>query len=173
MSVLIVVESAFGNTLTVAQAVAAGITETAAPAAVRVVRPGEAPGEIPAEVRLLVVGAPTHEYSLPKTQTRRQAVHLGATEVEDTGLREWIERVTPRPDLRVATFDTSVRSRFSFGSAAKAAAKALAKRGFSRTERGPSFYVTGTTGPLADGEERRAADWGRQLAGSLHATEEG
>lgn len=167
MSVLIVVESAFGNTLTVAQAVAAGLSETDAAGPVTVVRPGEAPGEIPAEVRLLVVGAPTHEYSLPKEQTRQQAVKLGAAAGDSTGVREWIQRVAARPDLRVATFDTSVRSRFSFGSASKAAAKAMTRRGFRGTERGPSFYVTGTVGPLADGEEQRAVDWGRHLAGPL------
>ncbi|WP_327004436.1 hypothetical protein OHA72_56970 [Dactylosporangium sp. NBC_01737] len=171
MSVLIVVESAFGNTLIVAQAVAAGLNETSAAGLVTVVRPGAAPAEIPAGLRLLVVGAPTHEYSLPKDQTRQQAAKLGAVGGDGTGIREWIARVAPRPDLRVATFDTSVRSRFSFGSASKAAVKALTRRGFRGAERGPSFYVTGTAGPLADGEEQRAMDWGRQLAGSLHGQE--
>ncbi len=171
MRVLIVVESAFGNTLTVARAVAAGLGETPPVGPVALVRPGEAPGEIPAEVRLLVVGAPTHNYSLPKDQTRAQAATLGAVGGDSTGIREWIEQVAPRPDLRVATFDTSVRSRFSFGSASKAAYKALKRRGFRAAERGPSFYVTGTSGPLADGEELRAADWGRQLAGSLRGQE--
>jgi len=125
---------------------------------------------LPPEVGLVLVGAPTHEFSLPKEQSRRQAVQKGAAVVaaeESLGVREWIGRVTPRADLRVVTFDTSLKTRFSPGFASKSAFKALRKRGFSLAERGQSFWVTGTAGPLVDGEELRAEAWGVQLGASL------
>lgn len=167
MAVLIVIESHFGNSLTVAQAAAAGLVKTLGEAAVRMVRPHEAPRELSSDVDLLLVGAPTHSYSMSTTATRQQAVGKGATEGDRVGVREWIDQLTPRADLRVVTFDTSIKSWFMPGTAAKAAAKALKKRGFSRAERGPSFYVTGVAGPLADGEASRAEAWGASLASSV------
>jgi flavodoxin len=164
MTVLIVTESSFGNTLAIAEVIASGIARTRGGDAVRVVRPGDAPHDLPPDVDLLLVGAPTHEFSMPKQQSREQAVAKGAKVADSVGVREWIDLVTPRPDLRVVTFDTSVKSWFSLGSASKAAAKALKQRGFRNAERGRSFYVTGTAGPLGDNEEQRAEAWGAQLA---------
>lgn len=118
---------------------------------------------------MLLVGAPTHEFSMPKEQSRKRAAEKGATRHDSVGVREWLEQVSPRPDLRVVTFDTSVKMRFMPGSATKAAFKALKKRGFRNAERGQSFYVTGTAGPLVDGEKERAEAWGAQPGGSLRA----
>jgi len=167
VTVLIVSESYFGNTLTVTEAIASGIADHLGPDAVTILRPGGAPHELPPEVDLLLVGAPTHEFSMPKAQSRRQAVEKGATDGDSVGVREWLQNLTPRGDLRVLTFDTSIRMKFMPGSASKAAFKSLKKRGFRQAERGQSFYVAGTAGPLVDGEEQRAEAWGRQLAGSL------
>lgn len=163
MAVLIVVESCFGNTHLVAEAIAAGLSQAPDHAPVTLVRSDEAPQDIPADVDLLLVGAPTHEFSLPKESSRQQAVAKGATTNNPIGLRDWIGQVTPRADLRVITFDTSIKMAFSLGSASKAAFKALKKRGFRAAQRGQSFYVTQTAGPLADGEDQRAKAWGAQL----------
>ncbi|HLL32321.1 MAG TPA: flavodoxin family protein [Streptomyces sp.] len=169
MTVLIVVESCFGNTLAVARAIASGLRRSLGPDTVTVVRPAEAPLDIPAGTGLLLVGAPTHDYSLPKEQTRGQAARKGAAVDDGIGVREWIARVAPRADLRTVTFDTSLEMRFSLGSASKSACKALKKRGFRNAERGVSFRVAGTTGPLADDAESRAEAWGTELAASLSA----
>ena len=99
MSVLIIVESLFGNTLAVARAVAAGLTGRGAD--VTVLRCGEAPTHIPAEVSLLVAGAPTHNFHLPNRASRTQAAGRGAAQADVVGLAEWIGTATPRPDLRV------------------------------------------------------------------------
>ena len=165
MTVLMVSESYFGNTLTVARAIAAGLVQTRGQNPVTLVGASEA--QIGSDVDLLLVGAPTHDFSMPKEQTRKQAVEKGAAGGERVGIREWIERVAPRADLRVVTFDTSLKTKFTPGSASKAAFKALKKRGFRRAERGQRFFVTGIAGPLADGEEQRALAWGVQLGGSL------
>jgi hypothetical protein len=110
---------------------------------------------LPAALDLLLVGAPTHAFSMPSSQSRRDAARQGASlATTGVGVRDWIARVTPRPDLPLVTFDTSVKLRFTPGTAAKATRKALARRGFARAERGPSFYVTGTPGAAS---RRRSA----------------
>lgn len=166
MSVLIVVESLFGNTMAVARAVAAELTGRGA--AVTVLRCGDAPMEIPAEVSLLVAGAPTHNLHLPTRASRAQAAGRGAVEADAVGLAEWIGSVTPRKDLRLVTFDTTTGGAWA-GSAAKAAAKLLRRRGFGAPEPGPGFIVTGTPGTLRDGEVERARTWGAGLLSGAEA----
>ena len=123
MTVLIVSESYFGNTLTVTKAIASGLSQNLSPGAVTILRPGGAPRELPAEVELLLVGAPTHEFSMPKAQSRKQAAEKGATDGDSIGIREWLQQVTPSGELRVLTFDTSVKMRLTPGSASKAACR--------------------------------------------------
>jgi hypothetical protein len=166
MSVLIVVESLFGNTMTVARAVAAGLTSGGSE--VTLLRCADAPADIPAEVSLLLAGAPTHNLHLPSRSSRTQAAARGAAQGDAVGLAEWINTVKPRPDLRVVTFDTTVGGAFA-GSAAKAAAKLLRRRGFGTPEQGPGFVVSGTPGPLRDGEVERARTWGAGLLSGARA----
>lgn len=166
MSALLVVESHFGNTLTVARAIADGLVRGLGVDAVTLARAGDAPERVPTGVQLLAVGAPTHDLSLPKPRTRMQAIDKGATEGDDMGIREWIAGVAVDDTPRVVTFDTSTAGAFA-GSAAKAAYKALRKRGVRQVERGPSFLVAGTPGPLVDGEVARADAWGAELAADL------
>ncbi len=163
MSALIVTESLFGNTLAIAEAIGGGIAEVRGRERVSVMHASLAPSELPAEVDLLVVGAPTHTLSMPNAGSRGDAARKGAVISEHVGVREWIDFVEIAPNTRVATFDTSIPSWFRLGTAARAAAKALRGRG-ARTTVGPSFYVTGMEGPLADGELGRATAWGRELA---------
>lgn len=163
MSVLIIVESYFGNTLAAADAIGAGLSSARGSADVTIVPAHEAPTLIPSDVDTLLVGAPTHDFAMPRAQTRQQAVDKGGTHGGPSGVREWIAAVEVRPDVPVLTFDTAFEKRLS-GSAAASAAKALRKRGFRRAERGPSFHVGGRSGPLGDGERNRAEDWGRSLA---------
>lgn len=167
MTVLIVIESSFGNTMAVAEALATALRGPAGRVDVTVVQTDDAPRDLPPGVDLLLVGAPTHAFTLPTPKSREQAVLKGALTTTTVGVREWIEQLAPHPELRVRTFDTSIRSRFSLGCAAKAACRLLVRRGFAAAERGPSFYVTGTGGPLADGERQRAGDWAKQLAARL------
>ncbi len=167
MTALIVTESLFGNTLSIAEAVASGIAEVRGRDRVRVVHASEAPVVLPPEVDLLVVGAPTHTLSLPNVDTRADALGAGAP-TAPVGVREWIENVALPDGLAVATFDTSIHHQIQLGTAARAAAAALGDRGATATA-GPSFWVTGMEGPLADGELGRATRWGRQLAGACAA----
>src|SRR3954466_14624529 len=144
MNVLIVHESMFGNTREIASAIAAGLRRgrPVEDGDVRLVHVDDAPTAIPDDVDLLLVGGPTHALGMTRPRTRQDATTQGATAARE-GVREWIQAVTPRPELRVVTFDTRVHVAMLPGSAASAAARALRRRGFDRAQRGESFWVQG------------------------------
>ncbi len=159
MRALLIVESCFGNTKTIAEAIAAGMEESGAQ--VQIARVDTAAQDVLATIDLLILGAPTHNRGLSTTATRRKAAAAGAVHSQ-TGMREWLDGVVlAAPDPMVAAFDTgSGRGRLS-GSAATSIARLLARRGIScRTK---AFVVGGVQGPLAPGEIEKAKDWGRTL----------
>ena len=102
MRALVVVESSFGNTRAVAEAVAEGLGD----AEVRSVE--TAPDEL-AGIDLLVVGGPTHAFGMSRDGTRAEAIRQGAPgEPGRPGIREWLATLKPPEGLAVATFDTRV-----------------------------------------------------------------
>ena len=160
-AVLVVVESFWGNTRAVADAVARGLGD-----AVTVLEVAEAPATLPADVGLLVVGGPTHAFSMSRPGTREDAEKRGAPDHPTRGIREWLEEIAPTKDLEVATFDTRVtKVRKLPGSAARAAAKEVRHRHLGRLLASESFYVDGIEGPLLAGELDRAEAWGARLTG--------
>jgi len=56
-----------------------------------------------------------------------------------------------------------------FGSAAPAILKGLEKAGYRGIARPRGFIVSGTYGPLRDGEFDKAREWGAELARALEA----
>lgn len=167
MRTLIVHESMFGNTEAVAAAIAEGLRATIGgqdPDTVQLVRVSEAPDTISDDITLLLVGGPTHVFSMTREGTRADAVKKGAAHPDSRGIRDWIKAVAPRADLSVVTFDTRFHVKMLPGSAAKTAAAALDKRGFEHAERGETFWVEGTEGPLPETELVRAREWGAELA---------
>lgn len=164
MHALVVYESLWGNTEQVAREVAAG---TGA-ASVEVVPAASAPPAIEADVDLLVVGGPTHAFSMSTGSTRDAARQQGATEIPSGGIREWIEGLAaPARAVPVATFDTRVVTPRLPGSAAKKAMKRLVALGFRPVAKPETFGVHGYSGPVADGELERARQWGRTVAAAL------
>ncbi len=164
MSVLVIVESLFGNTRQVADAVVTGLREVLVDEVVEVVEVSQARHEVPEEVVLLLLGGPTHAFSMSRESTRQDAVREGAAAQTRTGIREWIQEAIPTADLDTVTFDTRVKVPGLPGSAAKSAAKALQQRGFRKVERGPTFWVDGKSGPMKDGELAKARAWGEEMA---------
>ena len=163
---LVVFESMFGNTEAVARAVATGLAETVE---VEVREVSQEPSPTNGTVDLIVVGGPTHAFSMSRPSTRAQAREQGATHGEpDVGLREWLADLGRRPHSEmVAAFDTRVaRARRLPGSAAKKAEKVVHALGYSVVGR-MSFWVEDSPGPLLPGELERAAAWGRELADDL------
>ena len=161
MSAIVVYESMWGNTGAVARAVAEGLGQRVA-----LVEVSDAPSELSDDVDLLVVGGPTHAFSMSRPTTRQDAVKQGAgTTHAERGIREWLDAL-PRSDrLPVATFDTRVaKVRHLPGSAARKAAKEVRRRHLGHLVDTESFYVEDSPGPLLDGELERARAWGVQLA---------
>jgi hypothetical protein len=162
MRVVVVVESHWGNTEQVAERIAEGLREGGV-GEVELLAPQHAPPVVPEDTGLLLVGGPTHAFSMTREKTRADAHQRGATSPVGPGIRDWVDASEPVPGLAVRTFDTRVRH--VPGSAAKSAAKALHKHGWDAAQAGESFFVTGQEGPLADGELDRARAWGLELAG--------
>lgn len=157
MRIGIVVESYWGNTAQVAEAIAAGARQTGAQTVVW--SAAQAPAQI-ADVDLLLVGAPTHHLKLPSSSSRRIAARRGI-DVDSSGVREWIASADLSGVPSVFTFDTRVS--LHSGSAAKDAAKKLKRRG-AHVEQGEGFFITGDTPVLQAGEIERAKEWGSRLA---------
>ena len=164
MRVMVVYESIWGNTEQIAREIAAGIGgET-----VEVVDAASAPPAVDSDVDLLVVGGPTHAFSMTSASTRESARQQGATRIPASGIREWLERLSsPGKAVPVATFDTRTVSPRLPGSAAKKAMKRLVGLGFRPAAKPETFGVHGYSGPIADGELERARQWGAEIAGTL------
>jgi hypothetical protein len=158
---LVIVESMWGNTRAVAEAVATGIGGECTVLDVQ-----DAPTTVPAGVSLVVLGGPTHALSMSRQRTREGAVEQGAPAGHSArGLREWLGEAAVEEAIDVATFDTKVlKGRRFAGSAAKAAAKSVRRHDLGRLVATEDFYVSGTAGPLVPGELERAREWGSHLA---------
>ncbi|HET8928320.1 MAG TPA: hypothetical protein VFN24_10915 [Microbacterium sp.] len=159
MHAVVVFESLWGNTEQVAREIAAGIG-----ADTEVVDAASAPSALDPDVELLVVGGPTHAFSMTTEATRESAQQQGADRIPERGIREWIQaQSSPGRAVQVATFDTRVVSPRLPGSAAKKAMKRLVGLGFRPVAKPETFGVHGYAGPVADGELERARRWGAGL----------
>lgn len=156
MKTAVVYESSFGNTRTVARAIAAELGAC-------VYSVDEEPPPL-AGLDLLLVGAPTHVHGLSGTRSRQAARDQGAPAEPGFGAREWLERMPEAPGLAAAAFDTRAdKPALLTGSAARGIAKRLQRHGCTLVQEPESFLVEGTPGPLAAGEAERAAVWARSL----------
>lgn len=164
---VIVYESMFGSTAEIAEAVADGLRAEQVLAHVIDVRTAGPADELAPD--LLVVGAPTHAFSLSRPGTRADAVRRGApAEVAAVGLREWIDTMSSQPRLEhrlAAAFDTRVTKVRRLPKAASTrAAHLLTRHGYELVGRPTPFLVEHIQGPLAPGELDRAATWGHVIA---------
>src|SRR4051812_2606458 len=101
---LVVYESLFGDAHTIANAVAAGLSTAMSGAGVDA---REAPDQLGADVDLLVVGGPNHQFGMPRPRTREQAEKQMQAKFPSThsGLREWLHRLHPGGGLPAVAFD--------------------------------------------------------------------
>jgi len=145
MKALIVYDSVYGNTEKVARAIADAITPSNE---VKVLRAGETNTSELASVDLLIVGSPVHGgRPTPRVQ-------------------DFLNRMAQQPlkGIKVAVFDTRATSKFAkiFGNAAGRIAGQLTKRAGVVIAPPEGFFVTGTKGPLKEGELERAANWAKE-----------
>ena len=146
MKALIVYDSVYGNTEKIARAIAEAITPSNE---VKVLGAGEAdPSELES-TDLLIVGSPTHAGR------------------PTPAVQEFLNKVTQQSvkDIKAATFDTRVTSKFAkiFGNAAGRMSGQLTKKGGVLIVPAEGFFVTGTKGPLKEGELERAAAWAKGI----------
>ena len=167
MRALVVVESSFGNTLTIARAVAEGLGRFMT---VDICGVGDAPGEIEDGVDLVVVGGPTQAFGMSRPGTRRDAARqAGHSTAPKIGVREWLASA-PIGIRRAAAFDTRINKGWVPGSAARGIARRLSRLGATLVADPESFRVVGMPGPLAAGELDRGRRWGAQLATTITVT---
>jgi hypothetical protein len=161
MNALVVYESLWGNTSAIAHAIAEGIGPDA-----RVVSTAEAGPALERGVDLVVAGAPLLGFSLP-TEGMRKTI-AGDVKHRDhppnlghPSMRSVLEGL-PKGSGLCAGFETRIW--WSPGSSAKKITSLLEAAGYRRASAPEKFLVTGTYGPLKDGELERAKAWGATLA---------
>ena len=177
MRVTVVYESLFGNTRTLAEAIAEGI-RTAAPGADVSCIPVAEAGPAAAAADLLVAGGPTHFLGMTSQRSRRmarqywaQAAGGGAHHAKQApplgpGVREWLATLPAGGGRPAAAFDTRLDTLFP-GSAARLIGRTLLDHGYQIIAAPEGFTVTAMQGPLSPGEHERAKAWGAGLADSL------
>jgi menaquinone-dependent protoporphyrinogen IX oxidase len=173
MRAVIVYESMYGNTHEIAQAIAEGM---AGGCDVAVTAVADADPAAIAGADLLVVGGPTHVHGMSRESTRKAAVTdaaAGGVELDadapGPGLREWLIAL-PANDSPAAAFDTRIKAPAVLtGRASRRMAHLLRRHGHRMVTAPQSFFVT-KDNHLLDGEQDRAREWGRALAGQLAAS---
>ncbi len=163
MRALVVYESMFGNTAKIAKAIADGLSTGAE---VTLTDVTGAPADVPPDVDVVVVGGPTHTFTMSRDSTREEAARRGGSRTAG-GIREWLQGlpIGGHPQDFVA-FDTRVNMPLLPGAASHSATRLARKRGFSVTAP-ECFLVYGYHGPLIAGEVERAREWGRLLSQRL------
>lgn len=170
MRALVVYESMFGNTHTIAERIATGLRSGIEK--VTLCRVDEVDIDKVSSFDLLVVGGPTHMHGMSRPQTRSAGIEepekyapKGALETESKafGVREWLEQLPPLHATAVA-FDTRAPGPgLLTGHASHQIARKLHHLGCVESEKPHSFIVKGADG-LAEGEAERAEQWGREIA---------
>lgn len=173
MRALVVYESMFGSTRTIAECLARGLRAWYGQVDTRAV--GRADVDDLAGADLLVVGGPTHAHGMSRPQTRQAAADAplqyggGALLEPDSvgiGLRDWFDAL-PTLSGAAAAFDTRVDvPAVISGRASKGVAQRLRRRGFHLVDRPQSFLVA-KGGSLLPGETDRAEAWGQALGRTL------
>ena len=146
MKTLVVYDSLYGNTKTVAQSIGDAI-----PDEVEVLHVKEANASGLDAYDLLIAGAPTHG-AKPSPDMQAFLDQIGVRALEG---------------VKVAAFDTRMMVKLitMFGTAAPKIAKALVEKGGTQVGKPIGLYVKGGEGPLKDGEIERAAAWAGALPG--------
>lgn len=137
MTTLVVYDTTYGNTKTIAQAIAQNLGSGASSVSVSEFNPDMLSG-----VELLVIGAPIIAWR-PSGEMKNFLSELRPGQLSK---------------IKAACFDTRIKARFS-GDAAHKMAKALKKAGADLIVEPEAFIVIGKEGPLAEGEEERARKW--------------
>lgn len=145
MNVKVIFDSKFGNTKQLAQIISNKLTENAN---LRLVAADHASWPSLSGIDLLVIGSPTERWRPTKT------VQAFLEEIPHEALK----------GLAVAAFDTRLQMSWLLtGSAARAIAERMKKKGGTLLLPPESFFVKGREGPLKSGESERAVCWADEI----------
>ncbi len=174
MRALVIYESMYGNTHTVAEHIATGLGADGG-TSVEVVPVGDATPERLAAADLVVVGGPTHIHGMSTEMSRHQALtpetlaheeekghHLEVDpDAEGPGLRDWFDGLEKGQATFAAAFDTRMHGPGALtGRAGKGITKRLRRHGFTVVAEPESFLVDHDNA-LDPGEVDHAERWGR------------
>ncbi len=148
MKTLVLFDSSFGNTATIARKIAEHLGND-----VKAIKVSEFSKDDLLGVGLLIVGSPINAWR-PTVKTK---------EILDSFLPSLLKGV------KTAAFDTRIKS-FISGNAAKRIQRALEKAGGETVVPAAGFYVKGSEGPLLDGETDRAGKWADEIIRKLTIT---
>jgi flavodoxin len=145
MKVLVVYDSIHGNTETIARAITGGFGEAATLMKASEAAAGQLNG-----IDLLILGAPPHG----GRPTPEMLQFLGKLDPDTVS------------GMKAAAFDTRLSTKWVgiFGYAAGRIGGALKRMGAELVANPEPFFVTGTEGPLREGEEKRAEEWAKAIA---------
>lgn len=165
-SAVVVYESVFGDAEKIARAIADGLSGHLD---AEVIAAQEAPLEFGPDLRLLVVGGPNQGFNMPRPSTREGAVTQYGAEIADThaGLHEWLDAASFAGPISGAAFDTRMdhpKLVTVMDRASRTEEKLLRALGATLVAPAEHFHVVDAKGPLAEGEEDRARQWGQALA---------
>jgi len=165
MRALVVYESMYGNTHTVAVEIAAGLAATHEVTVVPVTRAGR---DLVAAADLIVAGCPTHMHGMPSVASRRSAVEAASKQAgrlildpdaDGPGLRGWLAGLDG-DNVLAASFDTRLSGIPALtGRASRGIARLLRGRG-CRLVAAPESFLVSSQNALLPGEAARARSWG-------------
>ncbi|MDD4923673.1 MAG: flavodoxin domain-containing protein [Dehalococcoidales bacterium] len=150
MKTLVIFDSLYGNTEIIARAIAEAITGD-----VKVLKADDARPLDISDIDLLIIGSPT--------QGGRHTKSVEALLTEISG--------TFDKSTKIAVFDTRMPAKWVkiFGFAAGKLADFFKKEGFEPVVPPEPFMVEGAKGPLKEGEQERAAEWGKNIGRMINA----
>ena len=156
MKAMVAYDSAYGNTEQIARAIgeALGPQEN-----VETLRVGDVTPERLTGVSLLVVGCPTQKFS-PTGATTKLLKSIPKDGLKGVKVAAFDTRFTVAEieKIKILAFFVKI-----FGYAAEPIADRLQKKGGELAVPPEGFYVSGTEGPLLDGEIERAGEWATQI----------
>src|SRR6187399_254586 len=172
MRSLVIYESMYGNTHSVADGIAEGLRSRGE---VVLVPAYEATDELVASADLVVVGGPTHVHGMTRAKTRsgarEEAAKPGSVltldeDADGPGIRDWLSALADATDDKpAAAFDTRIDAPAVLtGRASSGIANGLREHGFRLVAKPESFLVD-RHNKLVAGEVDRARAWGSSLAG--------
>jgi Flavodoxin len=174
MRALVVYESMYGNTRSVAIDIAAGLRARHEVTVVPVTR---ASRELVAAAGLIIAGSPTHMHGLPTIASRRSAAGTAGRpgsglildpDADGPGMRAWLAGLDAE-NVLAASFDTRLSGIPALtGRASRGIARLLRERGCRLVAPPESFLVSGKN-TLLPGEAARARSWGALIAETADA----